>query len=93
MTADTGTAGAERPGPASADGQSIEWMRRANCLGCNPVRFFPTVGEAAAEAKAVCAGCTVRVECFEYAAANNERFGVWGGTTEKERRLLRRWAR
>jgi WhiB family redox-sensing transcriptional regulator len=44
------------------------------------------------EAKRICSGCEVRAECLEYALAHDERFGIWGGLSERERRRLRRAA-
>ena len=41
------------------------------------------------DAKRVCSGCSVRAECLEFALANDERFGIWGGLSERERRRLR----
>lgn len=52
--------------------------------------FHPERGQSTSEAKAVCATCHIRVSCLEWALANNERFGVWGGTCERERRRIRR---
>lgn len=66
------------------------WEYQGNCVGVDPDLFFPEKGESAAEAKAVCAGCTVRTECLEAALARNERFGIWGGLSVKERRVVRR---
>ena len=54
--------------------------------------FFPEKGGSTRDAKRVCSGCTVRAECLEYALANDERFGIWGGLSERERRRLRRRA-
>lgn len=67
-----------------------DWQSRANCLGVDPDLFFPERGASTAEAKAVCAGCVVREQCLEYALANGEKFGIWGGTSERERRVIRR---
>lgn len=66
------------------------WQSQANCLGVDPDLFFPERGASTAEAKAVCAGCVVREQCLEYALANGEKFGIWGGTSERERRVIRR---
>jgi WhiB family transcriptional regulator, redox-sensing transcriptional regulator len=66
------------------------WMDAANCLGCDPELFFPARGESCVEAKAVCFGCRVRVDCLEYALATGEKHGIWGGLSERERRRLRR---
>lgn len=60
------------------------------CNGTDPDMFFPNRGESLEPAKSVCAKCVVREECLEYALANGERYGVWGGTSERERRRLRR---
>jgi WhiB family redox-sensing transcriptional regulator len=66
------------------------WKDEANCLGVDPDLFFPERGESTKQAKSVCAGCVVRDECLEYAIVNVEKFGIWGGKSERERRLLRR---
>jgi WhiB family redox-sensing transcriptional regulator len=62
----------------------------ANCLGVDPDLFFPERGASTKEAKAVCQGCVVREDCLEYALANGEKFGIWGGLSERERRRIRR---
>ena len=49
-------------------------------------------GGSTREAKKICTGCEVKAECLEYALANDERFGIWGGLSERERRRLRRRA-
>ena len=54
--------------------------------------FFPVKGGSTREAKRVCRGCEVRAECLEYALANDERFGIWGGLSERERRRLKQAA-
>ncbi|MCL4449452.1 MAG: WhiB family transcriptional regulator [Actinobacteria bacterium] len=59
-------------------------------MGVEPDLFFPERGASTREAKAVCRGCIVRGECLEYALKNGERFGIWGGTSERERRRIRR---
>ena len=66
------------------------WQDEANCLGVDPDLFFPERGASTREAKEVCRGCVVRGECLEYALANGEKFGIWGGLSERERRRLRR---
>ncbi len=66
------------------------WQLRANCLGVDPDLFFPERGASTREAKEVCRGCVVRDECLEYALANGEKFGIWGGMSERERRRIRR---
>ncbi|MCZ7527456.1 MAG: WhiB family transcriptional regulator [Acidimicrobiia bacterium] len=66
------------------------WQERANCLGVDPDLFFPERGASTREAKAVCRGCEVRHDCLEYALSHAEKFGIWGGLSERERRRLRR---
>lgn len=59
------------------------------CGQTDPDAFFPEKGGSTKAAKAVCLACPVRVRCLEYALSHEERFGVWGGLSEKERRRLR----
>ena len=66
------------------------WQDFANCLGVDPDLFFPERGASTREAKEVCKGCVVRDDCLEYALANGEKFGIWGGLSERERRRIRR---
>jgi WhiB family redox-sensing transcriptional regulator len=78
------------PPAANRSGEDRSWQDRANCLGVDPGLFFQGRGESTHEAKAICAGCVVRHECLEHALAKPEKFGIWGGTSERERRRLRR---
>lgn len=64
------------------------WMDGAVCAQTDPNSFFPEKGEPVKDAKKVCQGCEVVAECLAYALRNNERFGVWGGLTERQRRKL-----
>lgn len=66
------------------------WMALARCASFPEVEMHPIDGAGTAYAKAVCELCPVRQECFDYAIANNEQLGVWGGTSERERRRYRR---
>lgn len=66
------------------------WQDLANCLGVDPDLFFPERGASTREAKEVCRGCVVRAECLEYALVHGEKFGIWGGMSERERRRIRR---
>ncbi len=68
-----------------------DWQAHANCIGIDPELFFPGRGETdtVAEAKEVCAGCSVREACLEYALTHVVKFGIWGGLSEKERRRIR----
>ena len=70
----------------------LGWQERALCAQTDPEAFFPEKGGSTREAKKVCQNCEVRQECLEYALANDERFGIWGGLSERERRKLRRRA-
>jgi len=67
-----------------------QWQDQANCLGVDPDLFFPERGASTREAKEVCRGCVVKQDCLEFALANGEKFGIWGGLSERERRKLRR---
>ena len=55
-----------------------------------PISSFPSAGASTREAKEVCRGCVAREDCLEYALDNGEKFGIWGGMSERERRRLRR---
>ena len=68
------------------------WQERALCAQTDPEAFFPEKGGSTREAKKVCLTCDVRAECLEYALANDERFGIWGGLSERERRKLKKRA-
>ncbi len=72
--------------------QDLGWMEQAKCLDADPETFFPEKGGSTREAKRICNACDVREECLEYALANDERFGIWGGLSERERRRLKRLA-
>ncbi|WP_436492095.1 WhiB family transcriptional regulator [Actinokineospora sp. HUAS TT18] len=67
-----------------------EWQERALCAQTDPEAFFPEKGGSTREAKRICLGCEVRSECLEYALAHDERFGIWGGLSERERRRLKK---
>jgi WhiB family redox-sensing transcriptional regulator len=65
-----------------------EWHAEALCAETDPDAFFPEKGESSREAKRICLGCEVKRECLEHALTNQERFGIWGGLSERERRRL-----
>lgn len=65
------------------------WAAHAACRGMGPALFFPARGEDTSPAKEVCAACPVAGPCYEHAVAG-ERFGVWGASSERERRDVRR---
>lgn len=69
-----------------------DWHADANCRGMDPELFFPGVGEAVKHIKAICRQCDVQVECATFALNSGERFGIWGGLSERDRRVLRRRA-
>lgn len=75
---------------SSFDDTGDTWQLLANCLGQDPDLFFPERGASTKEAKAVCQGCEVRGDCLEYALANEEKFGIWGGLSDRERRRILR---
>lgn len=66
------------------------WMARAACAGADTNLFFPERGESTSEAKAICASCPVAGDCLDYALRTNQRHGIWGGTSERDRRRSRR---
>ena len=70
--------------------QPVDWQVNARCHEVDPEIFFPERGGSSKAARAVCSQCTVRAQCLEYALNNKEQFGIWGGTSERERRRLRR---
>lgn len=72
--------------------QGLTWQSKARCNEVDPEIFFPERGGSSKAARNVCNECEVRLECLRYALANREQFGIWGGTSERERRKLRRLA-
>ena len=78
----------------SSDGlpPELAWQERALCAQTDPEAFFPEKGGSTREAKRVCMSCGVRAECLEYALAKDERFGIWGGLSERERRRVKKQA-
>ena len=74
-----------RPQPAPP-----HWSELALCAEVGGDEWFPEKGGSTKEAKAICRNCPVIAECLEYALANDERFGIWGGKSERERRSLAR---
>jgi WhiB family transcriptional regulator, redox-sensing transcriptional regulator len=72
------------------ESEQEDWQDRALCAETDPEAFFPEKGGSTREAKRICSGCEVRAQCLEYALAHDERFGIWGGLSERERRRLKR---
>ena len=77
------------PSPWTVLPTDDDWRQDALCAETDPEAFFPEKGGSTREAKRVCTGCPVRAECLEFALANDERFGIWGGLSERERRRVR----
>ncbi len=75
-----------------SDVEELAWQEQALCAQTDPEAFFPEKGGSTREAKRVCLSCDVRNDCLEYALANDERFGIWGGLSERERRRLKKRA-
>jgi WhiB family redox-sensing transcriptional regulator len=72
-----------------------DWRMRSACLNADPDLFFPISATSAAapqvaRAKTICAGCPVRSACLGFAMAHRDLMGIWGGTTDEERRKTRR---
>jgi WhiB family redox-sensing transcriptional regulator len=70
----------------------LAWQTESLCAQTDPEAFFPEKGGSTRDAKKICGSCEVRAECLEYALQNDERFGIWGGLSERERRKLRKRA-
>jgi len=77
---------------SDTDDGLLAWQDQALCAQTDPEAFFPEKGGSTREAKRICVGCEVKQECLEYALMQDERFGIWGGLSERERRRLKRKA-
>lgn len=66
-----------------------DWTRYALCAETDPETFFPEQGGSTREAKRVCMACEVRATCLQAALDRDERFGIWGGYSERERRRMK----
>lgn len=87
-----GVPGVRRPRPTGDDDSALAWQSDALCAQTDPEAFFPEKGGSTRDAKKICTTCEVKGECLQYALHNDERFGIWGGLSERERRKLRRRA-
>ena len=81
--------------PMPTDDDEPDWREGAACRDTDPDLFFPvgTTGPAVEQidsAKAVCTECDAQDDCLDFAIVTNQDSGVWGGTSEEERRVLRR---
>ena len=74
------------------EGDAQSWQEQAQCAETDPEAFFPEKGGSTREAKRVCMSCEVRAECLDYALAKDERFGICGGLSERERRRVKKQA-
>ena len=77
----------------TVDGGTSDWRADALCAQTDPELFFPEKGGSTREPKAICAACLVTGECLEWALLHDERFGIWGGVSVKERQAMRRTPR
>ncbi len=68
----------------------LAWQDLANCRGADPDLFFPERGASTRTAKGICRECSVQPDCLEFAIVSSEKFGIWGGMSERERRKIRR---
>jgi WhiB family redox-sensing transcriptional regulator len=68
----------------------LEWMAGGKCREVPPAVFFPNDGVGVDAARRICADCPVKAPCLEYALVNRIDHGVWGGTSERERRRILR---
>jgi WhiB family redox-sensing transcriptional regulator len=74
------------------DDNPLSWQADSLCAQTDPEAFFPEKGGSTRDAKKICTSCEVKAQCLEYALQNDERFGIWGGLSERERRKLRKRA-
>lgn len=65
-----------------------QWQDEAACRQIPVELFFPPAEQESEVAKAVCSECLVRQPCLDFALAEGERFGIWGGLTSQERRTV-----
>ena len=85
-----GRTGVFDAGSADVEADDQGWQEQALCAETDPEAFFPEKGGSTREAKRICGRCDVKAECLEYALGHDERFGIWGGLSERERRKLKR---
>ena len=77
---------------ANGENMELSWQERSLCAQTDPEAFFPEKGGSTRDAKRICSGCDAKAACLDYALANDERFGIWGGLSERERRKLKKQA-
>lgn len=84
-----GVPGVRRP---DVEENPLAWQSDSLCAQTDPEAFFPEKGGSTRDAKRICTSCEVKARCLDYALENDERFGIWGGLSERERRKLRKQA-
>lgn len=80
-------------GPLLAAAEDASWRDAALCAQADPETWFPPKGGSTREAKKICRRCPSVAPCLEFALENSEQWGIWAGTTERERRAMRRTGR
>ncbi|MBB3024119.1 WhiB family transcriptional regulator [Trueperella pyogenes] len=73
-----------------AEEADLAWMEDALCAQTDPDIFYPEKGGSTAPATSICKNCSVRAECLEYAVTNDIRHGIWGGTSDNDRKRMAR---
>jgi WhiB family transcriptional regulator, redox-sensing transcriptional regulator len=75
--------------PSAGPAEDLSWQDLALCAETDPEAFFVEKGGSTRPAKRVCRSCEVQAECLAYALDHDIKWGIWGGTSEMERRSLR----
>lgn len=78
------------PGVGGREYKRADWMEHGDCRHWPVAVFYPGKGDPVRLAKDICAECAVRRECLDHALDTGEHFGIWGGKSERERRMMRR---
>ncbi len=73
--------------------EDIAWMEDALCSQTDPDIFYPEKGGSTAPATSICNGCAVRAQCLDYALKQEIRHGIWGGTSDNDRKRMARQRR
>lgn len=87
-----GVPGVRKSIAEGVDDNPLGWQADSLCAQTDPEAFFPEKGGSTRDAKRICTSCEVKAQCLDYALQNDERFGIWGGLSERERRKLRKRA-
>jgi len=70
------------------DDYALAWQADALCAQTDAEAFFVEKGGSNKSAKKICSECAVKAQCLEYALENDQRHGIWGGTSDRQRRAL-----